>query len=488
MRGDENNSCCGSWELRVIVLLVAILAWSPTSHAQGTLPPPQAPASGENGEDTEAPYVFHRGIIPIAPSEDSTASPKNSDGEYATAESDRRKQTKTEEQIARHAWQYFLASRRPATGLFDSVRGYGHATIWDIASGMAAMVAAEKLQIIPRQVFLTQMRQVLASLARMPLYNHELPNREYDIQSLSMLDAHSHASSRGSGWSAIDLGRLLIWLKIISNWYPELADPVRKIVDGWNVTRLIKHDELHGVLLTRTTEHLRQEGRLGYEQYAATGLRVWGHKLTKPFRYSSTASFPLYGISLLHDTRKPAFLTSEPFFLTRIELGAIDPQFDHLENNIYEIQRQRWEREGVLTMVSEDAVSVEPWFVYNSISANGEDWVCVSVSGKQYPALKSLSTKAAMAWWAIQDDSYSYRTLEAVKDLVEPSSGYYAGLFETGATNKSRNVNTNAIVLEAILYKQLGRHPFLEISPSGSEKANDKTQLDTRSSHNASAN
>lgn len=426
------------------------------------------------------PSVMHRGIIPVeAPAE--TAAPKQ------TAESNG-VSNETEIQVADHAWQYFLVSRHPTTGLFDSVLGYPHATMWDIGSGLAGMVAAEKLALIPRQIFLIQMRQVLASLARMPLYNQELPNREYDIQTLSLLDAHSQPSSRGSGWSAIDLGRLLIWLRIISKWYPELEDPVRKIVDGWNVTRLIKHDELHGVLWTGSSEHLRQEGRLGYEQYAATGLGVWGHKLARPFRYSSTASFPIFGVLLLHDTRKPAFLTSEAFLLARLELGSIDPLFDQLEREIYEIQRQRWEREGMLTAVSEDAVSVEPWFVYNAISANGEDWVCVSVSGKPYPALKSISTKAAVAWWAIEDDPYSYRLFEAVKDLVDPSSGYYAGVFESGGTNQSRNLNTNAIVLEAILYRRLGRRPFLELSASNFDDAKTKTQLNPRSTHDAGQN
>jgi hypothetical protein len=169
-----------------------------------------------------------------------------------------------------------------------------------------------------------------------------------------------------------------------------------------------------------------------------------------------------------------------------MELGSIDPQFDRLEKDVYEVQRQRWEREGKLTAVSEDAVSEEPWFVYNTISANGQDWVCVSVSGKAYPALKSVSTKAAIAWWAIQDDSDSHRIFDVVKDLVDPSAGYYAGVFEGGRTNRSRNLNTNAIVLEAILYRRLGRRPFLEILPSKSGSITDMKPSDARSSHNAS--
>ncbi len=473
---DPKSQYQASRKKWIAIITLHLIIGLPAGTQTTTLP--QSPATSQLDENEEP--RLRRGIVPVpdqtpapAPVEDKSVPPNLS---------------KSEIQMARRAWQYFRVTQQSSTGLFDSVFGYPHATMWDISSGLAGLVAAERLELIKREEFITQMRQVLQSLTRMPLYQHELPNREYDIRTMALLDTHSQSSSRGSGWSAIDLGRLLIWLKIIAKWYPEFQDPVRKIVDSWNFSRVLKGDELQGALFTGSKEHLRQEGRLGYEQYAATGFGLWGHHLKKPFQYSAAKQFPIYNLMLLHDTRKPAFLTSEPFVLSRMELGSIDQQFDRLEKGVYEVQRQRWAREGILTVVSEDAVSEAPWFVYNTISANGQDWVCVGVTGKPYPQLKSISTKAAVAWFAIQDDSYARQIFDAVKDLSEPSSGYYAGRFDNGATNKSRNLNTNAIVLEAILYKQLGRRAFIEVNLPVHITMPSKTQSDTRSTRHAGNN
>lgn len=91
--------------------------------------------------------------------------------------------------------------------------------------------------------------------------------------------------------------------------------------------------------------------------------------------------------------------------------------------------------------------------------------------GKAYPQFRSLSTKAAVALWAVHGDPYGWKVFNAVKDLFHPSLGYYAGLFQDGKTNTSLNVNTNAIILEAVLYYRLKRQPFLQVSQSTSKLA-----------------
>ncbi len=116
-------------------------------------------------------------------------------------------------------------------------------------------------------------------------------------------------------------------------------------------------------------------------------------------------------------------------------------------------------------------MNAPPWFVYNSVIANGINWACVSPSGQLHPELKTVSTKAAVALWSIHDDTYSRRLLQFVKDLSNPRYGYYAGRFESGAVNTSLNLNTNAVILEAILYVRLNRRSFLDIDASGSEIA-----------------
>ncbi|HLJ30694.1 MAG TPA: DUF3131 domain-containing protein [Candidatus Angelobacter sp.] len=107
-----------------------------------------------------------------------------------------------------------------------------------------------------------------------------------------------------------------------------------------------------------------------------------------------------------------------------------------------------------MTTVSEDAISQQPWFVHNTSRA---PWACVSPSGHPYPQFKSISTKGDVAFWSVHTDSYGLRLLAAVEGLFHPERVYFAGVFDSGSKNSSLNINTNTIMLEAILYYRLGR-------------------------------
>lgn len=368
--------------------------------------------------------------------------------------------------IARLAWRYFSANRHSETGLFNAVHNYPFTTMWDMASALAGLVAAEQLGIIDGAQFHQDSKRLLDTLVTLPLYNQELPNREYNAQTGKMVDLKNAPSQKGSGWSAIDIGRLLIWLRIVAAWYPDLAYQVKQVVGRWKLDRLGHNQEMYGVLFNGRSESVRQEGRLGYEQYAATGFALWGMHLPKALDYSHMAYVDILGTTLPYDSRNLAFLTSEPFFLATLEVGGIDETFDPLVRDIYQVQKRRWETFGIWTAVSEDAIAREPWFVYNTIYMDGQAWHCVSHNGRPYPAYRSLSAKAAFAWSALYPDAYAQQLRQKVQELVHPQYGYYAGLFETGEVNKSFNINTNAVILEAMLYNQRGRRPFLQLPRS----------------------
>lgn len=363
--------------------------------------------------------------------------------------------------MAERAWRFFQVSQSPSTGLFDSVLGYHYATMWDIASGIAGPVCAERLGLIDRTAFIITLQRILASLSAMPLYENELPNREYNIATLAMQGSDSRPSARGTGWSATDMGRLLIWLKIASNWYPELQRSIRDLVARWALKSIVKGGEAYGGYINRQRAAVRQEGRLGYEQYAATGLALWGLDPHKALQFGSTEKFQLLGVALLRDTRNLASLTSEPFVMARMEIGHMNAEFDKLEHGVFEVQKKYAGVQGTLIAVSEDSVDREPWFLYNSVCFERKPWACVSPSGKPYPHLANLSAKTAIAWWAMYDDDYAVRVFDAVKGAFDPQRGYYAGIFNTGVRNRSLNINTNAVILEAMLYRHLGRQSFL---------------------------
>lgn len=452
------------------------------------------PAGNENDKSNSS-FVFSRGIIPpdgwLAPKEEAppaaalgivTGAVPGTDSDPARTPGGSQPETTApvpatpasvvpvsprvfggrEDEIAHRAWRYLIASREPATGLYDSVIHYPATTMWDVGSSMAGLVSAEKLDLLSPTSFRLQMQQLLNSLAKMRLYNHELPNREYNVRSLAMLDHRSLPSETGSGWSALDVARVLIWLRIVSIWYPEMKPICYQIVARWDFKRLRLNGEANGTSVEDGKEYFRQEGRLGYEQYAAKGFGLWGIDLSKASGYAHSKPVSILGVALSQDDRAHSFLTGEPFFLAQMEIGSVDPVFDQLSSAVFSVEKRRWEETGVLTAVSEDSVSLEPWFVYNTILYNDGEWECVSPGGKSHPELKGLSTKAAFAYAALTDDPYGVKLEQVAETLVHPLYGFYAGKYEHGGVNSSLNLNTNAIVLEAMLYRKLGRRAFLQ--------------------------
>lgn len=368
-----------------------------------------------------------------------------------------------EMEIARHAWKYFTANYLPATGMVNPIHHYSRGTLWDAASVLASYVSAEKLGLIDRNEFYERTARLLKTFLSLDLYRNEVPNREYDWQSATIVGLKGEGSLYGSGWSALDLGRMLIWLKITESWYPDLSEITKNIVRRWKFERVCLDGRLNGVLLTQGRENLRQEGRFGYEQYAAAGYVLWDKQVDRAFSYENSKWVELEGIRIPVDTRNYPYLTSEPFFLARIELGGLDQLFGRIIDHIYEIQKRRWQRTGILTAVSEDAVDVAPWFVYNCLYYEGIPWACVDHRGRPCNRLKSLSSKAALAWAAIYSDTYSRELRKKWKTLVDADFGFYGGIYERSGNqlNRSRNANTNAVILEAMLYLKKGRKPFL---------------------------
>ena len=178
--------------------------------------------------------------------------------------------------------------------------------------------------------------------------------------------------------------------------------------------------------------------------------------------YGEVAFTPVYGLSVPHDRREKGYLTSDPFLLAGLELGGIDPTFRAFTDTVHAVQRKRFEATGVLTAVSEDSLDRPPWFAYDSVLLDGEPWQCRSVDGRDASELRTLSAKAAFGWAALYPDDYGERLRQAVAPLAQPRSGFHAGRYERdGAPNESLNINTNAVILEAILYLERGGRPFL---------------------------
>ena len=192
--------------------------------------------------------------------------------------------------------------------------------------------------------------------------------------------------------------------------------------------------------------------------------RSWAYDTKKAAEYQDFLRFvPIYNVDVPTDIRDfktygaHNYVVSEPYILAGIEYGwTTDMQ--ELAYRVYAAQERRHERTGQLTAVSEDNIDRAPYFVYNTVFANGKSWNAITEEGEDASEFRSISTKAAFGWDALYNNSYTDELMEAVIDLRDPERGYYSGWYEElGEPNKAITANANGIILESLHYKKYGK-------------------------------
>ena len=379
--------------------------------------------------------------------------------------------TQSDRIAAQQAWQYFDRNWNPQTGLVNSVNNYPWTTLWDQGSAILGIHAARQLGVIQPERFNSMINRLLQTLETLPLPATKLPNKAYSTRTGEMRRLDNTPDPKGtSGWSALDTARFLLGLHVLRTHYPEYQQRINRIVEGWNLSQLVKDGWLHGNIPDSKGQiRLLQEGRLGYEQYAAHALKLWGIEAENALNNPPVQTVEVEGIPLQIDRRNLVnsgatnYLTNEPYLLWGLELGwneAVKPQV----LNLLQVQAQRFERTKILTAVNEDSLDRPPYFLYYSVYANGQSWNATNSTGKAYPQLRFLSTKAAFAWNALMpNDSYPSTLREAVQNLAKQNHGYFSGRYENSSlgVNSSIDVNTNAVILESLLYKARGDRPLV---------------------------
>ncbi|WP_027720169.1 DUF3131 domain-containing protein [Maridesulfovibrio zosterae] len=376
--------------------------------------------------------------------------------------------TEPEMKTARTAWKYFETNWNQDTGLADSVSGFHFTTLWDTASYLLGLISAYKLEIISEEEFHSRMEKALDSLAKIPLYNGELPNKAYDTKSLSMTDYQNKPSDTGTGWSAIDIGRLFVPFNVILYEYSRYTPKIREIVSRWNYKRMFIDGQLFGVTYKNSVEQLNQEGRLGYEEYVSKSFALLGFDISAAYSYLDHTGFvEIEDVEVPVDVRSSAifgahtYALSEPYILDGIEFG-----FDHYSREfayrIYLAQENRFKNTGIFTAVTETALNEDPFFVYNTVYGENKKWACITSEGLESAEWRTLSTKAALGWYTLYETGYSKQLVEKINKLATPDNGFYAGIYENDQRiNAVTTCNTNGIILEALYYKKFG--PFLRI-------------------------
>ena len=369
-----------------------------------------------------------------------------------------------EMEVARQAWKYFERNWNQKTGLVNSVDGFASVTLWDQSAAIAALVSAKELEIITDKEFNSKMSQMLKTLANLPLYKNELPNKVYHSQTLLPVNYGQLDKRKEIGWSAIDLGRMALWLKIVGARYPKFQKQTEAVWKTWQVKRLTKDGQMYGTSVIDGKEQYNQEGRLGYENYAAFGLKLWGLNVKKSLDYQDKAAFVnLYGKGIPYDIRDAQthgannYVLSEPYFLDGIETGfqALPKAY---ADRMLAAQEARYKATKQLTAITEDNLDRAPYFVYNTLFVNGKPWATITDKNENYNHLRFLSTKAAIGWHVIYRTDYTKKLFDFVNKNLKTKNGIYNGYYETlQEPNKALTANNNGIVMQSLLYKKIGK-------------------------------
>ena len=368
---------------------------------------------------------------------------------------------------AKIAWTYFENNYQKETGLFNAANKYPSTTMWDTGSALAATIAAEDFGLISNKEFDDKITALIKTLVKMDLFNNEAPNKVYNSKTMKMVTYKNKVTPDGIGVSVLDLARLISWLNTLTCKHPKFKHQVKLAIDRWDFSRLIKGGRMHSIKRYPETGETKsfQEGRLGYEQYAAKILKREGHDLpiSSTYNNENRKDVDILGITIATDNRTPEkfhssnSVVTESYLMDAFENGY-DEENKSIINNIYQVQKKRWQDTGIVTAVSEDNINRPPYFIYNTIFSGGKTWVAKTSKGKILQEHKTISNKAAISMAMLfPEDDYSKVLVDKVRNAYDPKKGWYSGIFENGeGYNSTTTANTNGVILSSLLYKKYG--------------------------------
>ncbi|SFR38727.1 Protein of unknown function [Yoonia tamlensis] len=372
--------------------------------------------------------------------------------------------TSTSEDLdhARIAWRYFENNTDTTTGLVNSTDNYPSTTMWETGSYFVATIAANRLGVIDEGEAVARIGTALDTLNTMRLFDDTLPNKAYNVRTGELVNYANQPVERGLGWSALDIARMVAALAHVEANYPELAPKTSRLIERWNLASMVENGQLIGGNMIDGNLRRDQEGRVGYEQYAAKAMMLFGFDTYNAYDAQShlmvqqVESHPIPVDTRLHRQTTPAFTVSEPYLFDGLEFG-FDARSHRFATAIYSAQETRYRETGILTAVSESHIDVAPYFIYSSVWGGGAPWAVMTFSGDRMDSRRTVTTKVAFAWDALFGTDYTRELVAAVSPLGDPERGFPEGIYEAdGSTNSSVTVNTNAVVLAALAFRAHG--------------------------------
>lgn len=383
--------------------------------------------------------------------------------------------SKAEQEWAQIAWKYFEHNTNPQTGLVNGVQGEPRTTMWETADYLAALLAAERMKLINDKQFHDRVTSLIGTLNSFPLAGGFLPNKYYNTENGQPVN--EQGANGLVGWSAIDIGRLLLWLRILREERPEFSEYVDRIVMRWDPCQMVDASgNLMGGTYSNDVLQVQQQGRLGYEEYAAQGFKAWGFDTSRASQLEPFEKVKVYNLELLYDGRDErrtsalAPIVSTPYLLWGLELNWTDsnggrsisregaPSIKDLAHRVYLVQEIRYKRDKIFTARTDHRIGHPPFRVVDAVFVKGYPWNTVTESGEEFPADAIVATQAVFPMRALWKTPYTERLTRIARNLYEAEKGWYEGRYEnTGSAERTFSLTANAMVLESLCYQLEGR-------------------------------
>jgi Protein of unknown function (DUF3131) len=174
---------------------------------------------------------------------------------------------------------------------------------------------------------------------------------------------------------------------------------------------------------------------------------------------SNVAAVNVLGVRLLVTSPGNDRVMSEPFIMLGMETGFRSPDLARQAAQVLAAQAARYQRTGIVTAVTEDALPDPPYyFYYYSVYHRGKSFVVEGPGDNMYvDQPRWVSSKAAFGWNAVLPSTYTQLVLRTVQPAVTPN-GWGSGVYEqTYKPTGVPSLNTAALIMESALYKTRGR-------------------------------
>jgi hypothetical protein len=363
---------------------------------------------------------------------------------------------------ARTSWNLVNRITEPSTGLARAHARYSYVTLWDIAGVIAANYTAHELAFIDDATYDAHIQRILATLTTVDLFDRTAFNRIYDAKTGRMVDNAGKISNIGAGWSSVDIGRLLVWLRIVSTKQPKYLPLATQVVRRLNMSQVLDDGFLRGLQADPKTgkKQTFTEDEIGYQQYALSGFSMWGARVNSAGLdvRKNVAAIDVLGVRLLISSPGNDRVMSEPFIMMGMETGFRSADLARQAVQVLAAQTARYQQTRVVTAVTEDALPDPPYyFYYYSVYHRGNSFVVESLDDKVVERPRWVSSKAAFGWNAVLPSAYTQLLLKTVRP-AGTVDGWGSGVYEdTLQPTGIPSLNTAALIMESALYKTRGR-------------------------------